>query len=424
MSNVIHDLLRDVPIPRMLRVRQHFDGTREKEVEKTLRERLNQPQIASTVRPGMRIAITAGSRGIDNIALVIRTVAAFCKEKGAHPFIFPAMGSHGGSTAQGQKEICESYGITEEYCGCPILSSMETVELAKTPSGLPANIDKYAAEADGIIVINRIKAHPAVAGKYESGLMKMMVIGMGKQIGASFCHQAGFAKMSHYIEEIGRTILAHAKILFAVGLLENAYDQTREIYALTAEEIPEEEPGLLARSKTFMPRLLTDRCDVLVVDWMGKNISGSGMDSNITGRSFIKHYDHFFATRVVTLNLTDESHGSMGGVGNADIINKRIFEKGDILLTYPNSITHTGVQADAIPMMMDTDKLAIQCAIKTCSYTGREPDIIRIKDTLHLKDILVSETMAERMKNHPGVEILSEPEPWVFSEDDSVLDPW
>ena len=424
MSNVIHDLLRDVPIPRMLRVRQHFDGTREKEVEKTLRERLNQPQIASTVQPGMRIAITAGSRGIDNIALVIRTVAAFCKEKGAHPFIFPAMGSHGGSTAQGQKEICESYGITEEYCGCPILSSMETVELAKTPSGLPANIDKYAAEADGIIVINRIKAHPAVAGKYESGLMKMMVIGMGKQIGASFCHQAGFAKMSHYIEEIGRTILAHAKILFAVGLLENAYDQTREIYALTAEEIPEEEPGLLARSKTFMPRLLTDRCDVLVVDWMGKNISGSGMDSNITGRSFIKHYDHFFATRVVTLNLTDESHGSMGGVGNADIINKRIFEKGDILLTYPNSITHTGVQADAIPMMMDTDKLAIQCAIKTCSYTGREPDIIRIKDTLHLKDILVSETMAERMKNHPGVEILSEPEPWVFSEDDSVLDPW
>ena len=424
MSNVIYDLLKDVPIPRMRRVRQHFDGTRVEDVEKELRTELNKPQIASTIRPGMRVAITGGSRGIDNIALVIRTVAAFCKERGAQPFIFPAMGSHGGSTAQGQREICESYGITEEYCGCPILSSMETVELGRTSSGLPANIDRYAAEADGIIVINRIKSHPAVSGNYESGLMKMMVIGMGKQVGAALCHQAGFAKMSHYIEEIGLTILAHARILFAVGLLENAYDQTREIHALTAAEIPVEEPKLLARARTNMPRLLTDRCDVLVVDWMGKNISGSGMDSNITGRSFTKHYDHFFATRVVTLNLTDESHGSMGGVGNADIINKRIWEKGDILLTYPNSITHTGVRADAIPMMMDTDKLAIQCAIKTCSYTGREPDIIRIRDTLHLKDILVSETMAERMKSNPGVEILSDPEPWLFSADDSVLDPW
>ena len=183
---------------------------------------------------------------------------------------------------------------------------------------------------------------------------------MGKQVGAALCHQAGFSRMSHYIKEIGRAILQQTKILFAVGLLENAYDQTREIHVLPAEKIPETEPILLAKSKTFMPRLLTDRCDVLVVDWMGKNISGSGMDSNITGRSFIKHYDHFYATRVVTLNLTDESHGSMGGVGNADIINKRIFEKGDLLLTYPNSITHTGVQADAIPMMMDTSKALLR----------------------------------------------------------------
>ena len=424
MSNIIYDLIKDVPVPRMVKVRQHFDETHISDAEQCLREKLCDPRIASGIRPGMRIAVTCGSRGIDNIALIIRTVVSFCKEKGAQPFIFPAMGSHGGSTAQGQKEICESYGITEEYCGCPILSSMETVVLAETPSGLPANIDKYAAEADGIIVINRIKAHPAVSGKYESGLMKMMVIGMGKQVGASLCHQAGFARMSHYIEEIGQTILAHARILFAVGLLENAYDQTREIHVLTPDEIHGEEPKLLARAKTFMPRLLTDRCDVLVIDWMGKNISGSGMDSNITGRSFIKHYDHFFAARVVTLNLTDESHGSMGGVGNADIINKRIFEKGDLLLTYPNSITHTGVQADAIPMMMDTDRLAVQCAIKTSSFTGAEPEIIRIKDTLHLKDILVSESLAKRMKGCPGVEILSEPEPWLFSEDDSVLDVW
>ena len=424
MSNIIYDLLKDVPIPRMVHARQHFDGTRERDVEKKLREELSRLEIASTIRSGMRIALTAGSRGIDNIALVIRTVAGFCRERGALPFIFPAMGSHGGSTAQGQREICESYGITEEYCGCPILSSMETVELAKTASGLPANIDRYAAQADGIIVINRIKTHPAVVGNYESGLMKMMVIGMGKQVGAALCHRAGFPKMSHYIEEIGRTILAHTNILFGVGLIENAYDQTREIHVIPAGQIPEREPELLKHSKTFMPRLLTDSCDVLVVDRMGKNISGSGMDSNITGRSFTKHYDHFHATRVVTLDLTDESHGSMGGVGNADIINKRIWEKGDIMLTYPNSITHTGVRADAIPMMMDTDKLAIQCAIKTCSYTGSEPDIIRIQDTLNLRNILISESMAQRMKDTEGVEILSEPEPWIFDGEGNVLDPW
>ena len=181
--SIIHDLLRDVPIPRMVHVRQAFDDEKLKDIERAVRIQLSRPEISGKICPEMRIAITCGSRRIDNYAQVIRTVVRFCKDRGAKPFIFPAMGSHAGSQAQGQKEICESYGVTEEYCGCPILSSMETVQIGTTDIGVPAYIDKTALQADGIIVVNRIKAHPGFTGKYESGLMKMMVIGMGKRWG-------------------------------------------------------------------------------------------------------------------------------------------------------------------------------------------------------------------------------------------------
>lgn len=424
--NVIHELLKDVSIPKMVKVRQNFDSQFEENVPDAVIKQMMRPEITQQIRSGMKIAITCGSRRIDNIALILKTIVAYCKMHGAEPFIFPAMGSHGGSTAQGQYEICHSYGVTEEFCGCPICSSMEVVEIAKTESGLPVCIDKLAFQADGIIVVNRIKAHPGFSGDYESGLMKMMVIGMGKQIGAAFCHSAGFGKFPQYLREIGQGILDTANIICGVGIIENAYDKTFSIHALTAKEIPEKEPELLKLAKSKMPRLLAEHCDVLVVDWMGKDISGSGMDANITGRSGspFKKVDNFRATRVVTLNLTDESHGSMGGVGNADIINKRIFEKGDITLTYPNSITHTYVKADAIPMMMDTDRLAIQCAIKTCACVDKEPEIINIRDTLHLKDLYVSEGLAERIKDLPEIEILSGAEEWPFDENGTTLHEW
>lgn len=422
--NVIHSLLADVPIPSMVKIRQNFDPTHLPDVAAAVRSELSRGAIMSAIQPEMEIAITCGSRRLDNLALILKTVADFCRERGAKPFIFPAMGSHGGSTAQGQREICESYGVTEEYCGCPIRSSMEVEEIGRTASGLPACIDRYAAQADGIIAVNRIKAHPGFSGRYESGLMKMMVIGMGKQIGAETCHSAGFGKFPQYLYEIGTTILQNARVICGLGILENAYDQTREIVGLTAEEIPQCEPELLLRAKCYMPRLLAERCDVLVVDWMGKDISGSGMDANITGRSGspYKKIDNFSATRVVALNLTDESHGSMGGVGNADIINRRIFEKGNLELTYPNSITHTYVKADAIPMMMDTDRLAVQCAIKTCAYTESEPEIIHIRDTLHLNDIYVSENLARRLEALPEIEILSGAQPWQFDEEGTSED--
>lgn len=425
--SMIHSILSGVPIPYMVEIQQNFDSTFEKNVEDEILKELTRPEICQQISKGKKIAITCGSRGIDNLALIIRTVVQFCISKGASPFIFPAMGSHGGSTARGQKEICESYGVTETYCGCPILSSMEVKQIGVTSFGVPAYIDSYACEADGIIVINRIKPHPGFSGKCESGIMKMIVIGMGKQEGASICHQAGYGKFPMYLDAIGNIILKKMPIICGIALIENSYDKTKTIRALTAEEIPVEEPKLLEVAKMNMPRLLPEKCDVLVIDRMGKDISGSGMDSNITGRSGspFKRVTNFFATRVVALDLTKESYGSMGGVGNADIINKRIFEKGDINLTYPNSITHTYVKADAIPMMMDTDKLAVQCALKTCACEDiNSPEIIRIKDTLHLGKLMVSETLAKRIAQTPGITILSEPMPWIFDANDNVIDCW
>ncbi|NLB78422.1 MAG: DUF2088 domain-containing protein [Clostridiaceae bacterium] len=425
--NVIHALLEGVPIPNMVMVQQEFDSSFEENVEDTVIKELSRPEISQQISNGRRIAITCGSRSINNIALIIRTIAQFCHYRGAMPFIIPAMGSHGGATAEGQKKICESYGVTEKYCGCPIYSSMEVTHIGVTDFGIPVYIDSYAAQADGIIVLNRIKAHPGFSGKYESGLMKMMVIGMGKQVGAEICHLAGFGKFPQYLETMGNTILHTAPILCGIALIENAYDKTSSITALTANEIYEREPVLLENAKQKMPRLLPGRCDVLIVDQMGKDISGSGMDANITGRtgSPFKKVTNFSATRVATLNLSPKSYGSMGGVGNADIINKRIFEQGDITLTYPNSITHTYVKADAIPMMMDTDKLAIQCAIKTCACEDiNRPEIIRIKDTLHLDKLMVSESLVNRIANMPGITILSELMPWAFDSDDNVIDCW
>lgn len=425
--SVIHDLLKDVTIPSMVHIEQTFDDSKLDNVEETVIEQINRKAIRDRIKPGMQIAITCGSRRIDNIALIIRTIVQFCKECGATPFIFPAMGSHAGSIAQGQKEICESYSVTEEYCGCEIRSSMEVVNVGLTELGVPAYVDKIASQADGIIVVNKIKAHPGFSGKYESGLMKMMVIGMGKQKGAENCHQYGFGKFPVLLESIGRKILSSVPIVCGVGIIENAYDQTKEIHALTPEEIPEKEPELLKIAKENMPRLLAQRADVLVVDRMGKDISGSGMDSCITGRvaGHFKEVTNFTTTRLVALNLTPESHGSMGGVGNADVINKRIFEQGNIELTYPNSITHTGIKADSIPMMMDTDKLAIQCAIKTCACADlSKVEIIRIQDTLHLKNLTVSECLAKRLFGLPGIRILGKAEVWAFDESDNVINCW
>ena len=421
----IHTLLQDVPIPQMARIRQQFDDTHipAGEIPGVLREQLSRDCIASTIPKGGEVAITVGSRGISNIPLITKAIADFVKEKGATPFIVPAMGSHGGALAEGQRQILDSYGVTEESVGCEIRSSMETVEIGTTEDGRPVRIDKNAAEADGIIVAGRVKPHTAFRGPYESGLMKMMAIGLGKQYGASIVHEDGFEKFAENIPKYGTAILKNSKVLFGVGILENAYDKTRELHALAPQEIIEKEPELLVKAKSYMPSICFDSCDVLVVDEIGKDISGDGMDPNISGRFCTDCASGGIdAQRVAVLDLTAASHGNANGLGLADVTTRRMLNKMDFEATYPNTITNKITETMKIPMVMGSDKLAIQMALRTCFGVDEAvPRVVRIQNTMKLEYIEISEAMLEEAKRNPQIEIVSEVAPLPFDEDDNLL---
>lgn len=422
---VVSDLLREVPLPRMVRVEQKFDRTHipPEDIPAVVKKELSREAIASRIRPGMEIAITVGSRGVANVAVITRAIADFVKERGAVPFLVPAMGSHGGATAQGQREIIESYGVTEEAMGCEIRSSMETVVLGLSGNGKPVHCDRIAASADGIIVCGRVKPHTAFRGPYESGICKMMCIGLGKQKGAEVLHADGFGQMVDEVPMFARVFLEKAPVLCGIGILENAYDETREIAALAADEIMEKEPELLLRAKSYMPRLLFDSCDVLIVDRIGKNISGDGMDPNISGRfptPFATGGIH--AQRVAVLDLTEETHGNASGIGLADVTTQRLFRKMDAEMTYPNSITNTITDVVKIPMVLYTDKEAIQMAVKSCNFIDRaHPRMIRIENTMKLKEIFISEGMLAQAGENPQIRVLDEPEEFPFDAKGNLL---
>ncbi len=284
-NNVTEQLCATVKLPKMVRVRQSFDPTHIEpaDLPAVVRGELLREAVRQNIKPGMSIGITCGSRGIANIAIIIKTIVDFVKECGAEPFVFPAMGSHGGATVPGQLDVLKSYNVTEETMGCPIKATMETVYLGDTVEGSPVYIDKNAHEADGVILCGRIKAHTAFRGPYESGLMKMAVIGMGKQHGAESVHESGFNNMGRVMPQFARVIFDHTNVVAGVGLIENAFDQTFKVAGLSAAEIWEKEPELLKEAKTKMGRIWIEKTDVLVVDKIGKNFSGDGMDPNVTG---------------------------------------------------------------------------------------------------------------------------------------------
>lgn len=419
---VVSDLLLNVKIPKMARVRQIFDHGKLDNIPEVLNSQLSAAQIKERVKPGMHIAITAGSRGVANISLILREIVTFTKEQGAYPFIIPAMGSHGGATVEGQREILDSYGITEEFCGCPIRATMETQQIGYTEEHDSVFIDKYAAEADGIIVVNRIKPHTCFTGPYESGLMKMMTIGLGKQKGAESFHDSGFKNAARLIPLFGNAILAHSNILFGVALLETAYDETCRVVVLTSEEIPEKEPFLLLEAKALMPKIMFESIDVLIVDKIGKNFSGDGMDPNITG-TFVTPYASggVKSQKVAVLDLSDESHGNAVGMGAADFTTRRLFEKADLEKTYPNALTSTVVSNVKIPMILKNQQEAIQAAIKTCNEIDKtNPALVRIKNSLHLEEIYISEALLEQARNMPNVEVLEEAMELAFDEEGNI----
>jgi hypothetical protein len=422
--SIITGMLASIVLPKMVLVRQKFVAPEVQDVAATLREELRRPEIARRVKTGMRIAVGVGSRGVAEIALIVSVTVEELKRLGAEPFIVPAMGSHGGATAAGQKQVLGSLGVTEESAGCPIISCMDVVEIGVMDDGLAVQIDKEAYQADGIIVINRIKAHNAFSGLNESGLVKMITIGLGKQKGADAAHALGFGCMAQISVAMAKVKLAKLPILFGVGIVENAYDRVAKIAVVPAEQIIEADRKLLAEAKRNMPKLLLQPLDVLVVDQLGKEFSGGGMDPYITGRAPTSYLDPGpTATRVAVLDVSDRSHGNSCGVGMADITTSRLFNKINLEYTYANVLTSTVTQSARIGLIMDSDRLAIQAAIKTCNVRDLSRiRMVRIANTLHVGEIYISESMLEEAREHPSVVVVSEPQPWVFDASGNFSD--
>ena len=426
----ITNLIKDTPIPKMVKVRQNFDKTciPESDIPGVITRELDRPEIGGKIQPGQKIAITCGSRGINHNALMARAIVNFVKSKGAEPYIVAAMGSHGGATAEGQLQILKDYGVTEEAMGCPVKSSMETVQIGI--SGVrhqPVYVDKNASEADGIILYNRIKPHTSFRGPYESGLMKMMAIGLGKQKGAESIHHQSPAIMHELVEEYGRTILENAPVLGGIAIIENAYDDTYLIKGLSPEEIISEEPKLKEISYKTIAHLLFDKCDVLVVDKIGKNISGDGMDPNVSGtfgspgRPRNGEPGPILAQRTVVLDLTDESHGNFNGIGVADVTTKRLIDKSIVDVTYPNALTSTLVNMVKMPIFAHSDENAIKLAVRVCNMIDKQhPRIVRIANTMELSHIWVSEALVEEVKAHPHMELDGELQDWGFDENGNL----
>jgi hypothetical protein len=399
--------------PQMFRIRQHFDAPRVDDIAGSVRDEIAKINPSSTIKPGQTVAITAGSRGVANIDTIIKTVVEEMKAIGAVPYIVPAMGSHGGGTAEGQTQVLAEYGITEGAMGCPIKSSMDVIQIGVSDFGMPIYFDKHASEADHVIVINRIKPHTGFAGEIESGLMKMMLIGLGKHKGASVYHRAiihhSFDKI---VRLVGKVVREEMPITFGVATLENGYDETALIEAIPAADFEEREKVLQAISKEWCPSLPFDDVDLLIIDEMGKNISGSGMDTNVIGR---KRNDRRAmgdetprVLRIFVRDLTEVTHGNATGIGMAEFTTRRLVDKIDYHATYTNVITGQHVSAGAIPLHCDTDAEVLDIALESIGLIAPEDArVLWIPNTLDLGEVEASEAYLAQADIRDDLEILT-----------------
>ncbi len=415
-------MLADVPMPRMALLRQRFDDSAVGDVQVELRARLAASGVLARVKPGMTVAITGGSRGIADYALLVRTVAAALRSCGAKPFVIPAMGSHGGATAQGQRRVLASYGITEAAVGCPIVSSMETVRVGATRGGLPVYVDAHAWAADGIVLLNRIKPHTGFRGRYESGLIKMIAIGLGKQKGADTVHSLGFERIAATIVSVGRVVLRSGKVLFGVGTVENAYDRVCRVAVIPAERMLDEEPPLLEEAKRRLPSLPVDETDVLIVDEIGKDVSGGGMDQNVVGRFVTPGMKGGFRSQqLVVLDVTDASEGNAVGIGRADLATQRAFDKADFEQMYPNALTSHVLEPSRLPVILANDRLAIAAAIRTCvGVAPQDVRVVRIRNSLDIEKVRVTANLVETALRSGRCEVLRGPAPMRFDRDGNL----
>lgn len=397
--------------PKMARIRQRFDAPVVEDIAAAVRRELEQIGVLSAVRDEETVAITAGSRGIAQFDLILKTIVDVLHEVGARPFIVPAMGSHGGATAEGQVDVLGHYGITEERMGAPIRSSMEVVQVGQTRDGFPVYLDRYAAEADHIAVVNRVKPHTEFGGQIQSGLIKMMLIGLGKHKGAKLYHQVAVRRpFDEVAEAVAHVVLDRCPILFGLAILENGYNQIARLVAVRPSELMSTDQALQKVAARLMARIPFDEVDLLIVDQMGKNISGSGMDSTVLGRKSWSGFTHIenerpLVRRVFVRDLTPESQGNAAGIGLADFTVRRLVDTIDLPKTYINCLTSIRPTGAMIPLTLETDREAVDAALSTVGLLDpTAAKVVWIKNTLQLEEMGVSEAYAGEIEERSGLE--------------------
>lgn len=404
--------------PPMYRVRQTFERPALSDPVEVVAAEVGRADVLATLEGKTSVAIAVGSRGIAGIDRIVAALVAALRRAGIDPFVVPSMGSHGGATAEGQQAVLAHLGITESSVGAPIRSSMTTTQIGTvtSPHGheVPLFMDGLALEADAVIPVNRIKPHTGFKGPIESGLCKMLAIGLGKHDGAGTMHREGYGVFDRLILEAGRAIIGHGHVAFGLAIVENAYDETAVIEAIPAPAIVAREQQLLEAARRLMPRLLTARIDVLVVERFGKNISGIGMDANVTGRGelglALPGFEGPTIERIVVLDLTDETAGNAHGIGLADVVTRRLYDRIDLRSTWVNSVTAGSLACGRIPPALDTDDEAIMAAASAVpGVSPEEARIVRIRDTLSLTEIAVTENLLDEMAGQPACEVAG---PW------------
>ncbi len=414
-------------LPRMVRLRQTFEATRVNDIPGEVDRQLATLNLGQQIQPGQTVAITAGSRGIANIAIVIKAVCDHVRRVGGKPIIVPAMGSHGGGTAEGQRKIIEGYGVTEAFTGAEIRASMETVVVDTTPQGIPVHFDKHAFGCDHVLVVGRVKPHTGFVGPVESGLHKMMLIGLGKHEGAKIYHRA---ILDHSFLEIIRAVadvvLRKCKVIGGLGIVENAYDETALLAAVAPADFFTRESELLVLAKNWLPRLPFPQTQLLIIDEIGKNISGTGMDTNVIGRKYNDHaatdQDDVSVKRIFVRGLTHETHGNATGIGIAEFTNTRTINQVDRRITAINCLTGGHPTAAMLPIAFDTDRGVIEAALPTLGLVEpTKAKVVQIANTLHLGEVLVSEAYLPEISQRSDLAIIDGPFEMPFDAEGNLI---
>lgn len=404
-------------LSEMIPVEQRFEGRGLVDVAPAMREALGALELGKRIRPGMRVGIPLGSRGIRQIPVLIREAVRHVKALGAEPVLVAAMGSHGGGTVEGQLEVLHSLGISEQAVEAPVHGGVEAAELARTPDGHPVYFDALMLGCDALLLINRIKPHTSFRGTVESGLVKMLVVGCGKPAGARQFHSFGAAELGHRLMEFGHILLSRLPVAGGIAILENGREEIADLVPVAPTHLITEEACLLVRSRELLPRLPVAELDLLVVDEMGKDISGTGMDTNVIGRTGIPGLASPGPSvgRLVVLDLTEGSHGNANGMGLADLVTRRLADKVDLQATYLNTLTTTFLGRAKLPMTLESDRAVIEAALRTLGSPA-EPRIIRIKNTLELGHLVVSPPVLREIEGRQGISVAGRPVPWPFDE--------